>query len=458
MERTGIVLMKEMDYFGVGMQQNSAFLLWQSADKNAAEVRLRMLHKMKNQPAQIDREFQNIRTSVNFLKKQCEHGAADIFFTYIEVLESYLHLRGRNSELEDWCSTGLSICEKLRRNPSRILLILGNAQYALGQWEQAGMSWQACADASREVDQFIYAYTILALGRLQVNQGKYKTAIETLAYAEKLLEKINEIQGVISARSEVAAYHLDRRELEKALYLYLEIDDLYKKNNASESSNHITLMLGVIYRQKRMFDKAVGYLSELYRRGETQNDISSMATATHHLAWVYFECRELETARYLCGKALSLYEDLQDPRGLSDSYEQLGAILLEEGKLENAITLLKQSLQLRKDIGNDPGSVSSQRRLALAYILEGKYKLAIRLSIQVLIDYIQLGILSRQRILALSKDFLAGVSKAILHRITVRDGSTEHYLNNELESVTKSLAYALMQSKKKTNIPRQGTR
>jgi tetratricopeptide (TPR) repeat protein len=324
MEGTRIALMQTAAHSVGEMPRVNAFLLWQTGPQLAAEGRLKLLSHIRDQPAQIDREFANIRVSVDWLKKQSEHNTAELLLAYVEILEPYFHLRGRDSELADWCSAGMDACERLKRNPSQVLLILGNAQYSLGQWEQADASWQAAIAASQGNDRVVHAHTTSALGRLQINQGKYKAGLKTLARAEDLLAKINDTQAIIGVRSEIAAYYLNRRELEKALKLYLEIDEFHKKSGAKESSDHITLMLGVIYRQKRVFDKAIAYLSELCRRGEMHNDKSGLATGSHHLAWVYFELRELEQARHLCGKALALYEDLQDPRGLSDGYEQLG--------------------------------------------------------------------------------------------------------------------------------------
>lgn len=398
------------------VQRESAVHLWAYGLQAATPGRLKILSDLRDQPTEIDNEFGNIRASIDWLKNQREHGAAELFIAYLQTLDPYLRLRGKGNELANWCMDGLNTCEILKKNPARILLSLGNAQYSLGQWNEANESWQAAITASKDRDPVTHAHTVAALGQLQANQGKYKTALNTLAHAQQLLDGIGDTEVIIGVRSEVASYHLNRRELDKALELYLEIEALHKKNGAKESSNHITLMLGVIYRQKRIFDKATEYLSELCRRSETHRDMSSLATGSHHLAWVHFELGEFEQARTLCGKALALYDNLKDPRGLSDGYEQLGAILLEAGKLEEAIDSLKQSIQVRQEIGNDPGSISSLRRLALAYMMRGDRMLAARLSIRVLIRYIDLGILSRHRIFALLRDFLAGVIKVTLYK------------------------------------------
>lgn len=413
--------------------------LWHSGPQLAALGRLRMLSRIIDQPILVDHEFENIRSSVDWLlKKQHDHGVIELFLSYLETLEPYLHLRGMENQLVDWCQEGLNACEVLKRIPSQILLILGNAQYSLGEWGQADESWQAAIATSQGSNQVVHARAMAALGRLQVNQGKYKTALKTLAHAEDLLIKINDTESIINVRSEVAAYYLNRRELDKALKQYLEIDEFYKEKGAKTSSDHITLMLGVIYRQKRIFDKALEYLSDLCQRSEAHKNMSGLATGSHHLAWTYFELGDFKEARYLCGKALALYEDLKDPRGLSDTYEQLGAILLEEGQIDDAIHFIDQSIQVRQQIGNDPGSISSLRRLALAHMLKGNRLLAGRLSIRVLIRYMELRILSRHRILALLRDFLVGVTKVTAYDIK----------GTQTRSVMESFTRTLIHSKK----------
>lgn len=408
--------------------------IWYFGQRAAAEYRLKRLSDIKDQPSRIDSEFRNIRGSVEWLIANHTSQTDELTLAYLEILESYMRLRGRDIELEKWCEAGLDACERLRRNPSRVLLILGNVQYALGQWKQAENSWQAAMIASEKENRHVYAWAVSALGRLQINQGRYKTALETLALAEELLKKINDIQSVIGIRSEVAAYYLNRRELDKALKLYLEIDDLAKNNGISESTNHTMLMLGVVYRQKGVFDKAGNYLIELCRSCETRRDMAGVATGSHHLAWVFYELGNLKQARHLCGKAMALYENLKDPRGLSDCYEQLGAIVMEEGRLEEAIDFIQKSINVRQQIGNDPGSVSSQRRLALAYMLKGDRGQAIRLSVFVLTRYWGLGIFSVQRALAFLKDFIIGMFQTLL--LGRKRG--------EIKSVAEELSHALL--------------
>ena len=342
----------ETDYIA---SQPHIVQFWQITNQHAAAIRLELFSDL--QPEQLDREFLNLRASANWLMKQRDKKSMFLFLDYLETLAPYLHLRGLDYELEHWCKVGFQVCERLRQEPAHILLIHGEAQYALGQWEEANTSWQSAIKVSKDTDQFIYARATSALGRLQINQGKYKLALNTLEHAENLLQEMGETGEIINIRSEIAAYYLNRRELDKALKLYLDIDRLHKKNGAAQSSDHTLLMLGVTYRHKRVFDKAIDYLSRLYQRGEAQKNLASMATADH-LAWTFIEQRKLKDANYLCGQALALYQEIKDPRGLSDGYEQLGAILLENGEFKNAIMYLNLSAQMRQNLGNQPGFVA----------------------------------------------------------------------------------------------------
>lgn len=442
MEGTGIHLTQEVKQPPFSTFQEDAFLLWKCVELSAAQTRLKLLSRVKDRPEQIDREFSNIHTSINWLISRQDFSSAEILIQYIETLETYLHLRGHASELVNWCIEGLTACNLLKRDPSHILLILGNAQYALGQWEQANESWLASIESSNEKDAITHAHAVFAIGRLQINQGNYKTALKTLAKAEKLLSKVNETQAIINVQSEVAAYYLNRKELEKALNLFLEIAEFERENTAKVVSNHTNLMLGIIYRQKKEFNKAIEYLSMLCQQNDTQKDISSLATGTHHLAWVYFELRDLARARNLCGKALSLYKDLHDPRGLSDGYEQLGAILLEEGKLDEAIDFLEKSAQMRKLLGNQPGYTSSMRRLVLAYVLRGESSSAWKLLPQILKNYLRFGIMSRQRFFSLLKDFFIGIGKAVFERpsnVNLSSATLSRNATSTMESFSRFL-------------------
>jgi len=380
--------------------------IWQLAPYQAAKARLNLAYRYQSQYEQLDHEFAHFRESQSWLAAQDDAEAAQLLIAYIKALSPYLRQRGLNAELLRWCNSGLEACKKLHQNPSWLLLLRSEAQNALGQWSEAMNSIQEAIKTSQANDPQTYAQAVLALGRLQLNRGDYKKALKTLACAEKLLAEQSDYEGLSAVRSEIAAYHLNRRELDKALSYYLEVARLRQQAGATEPSDHTLLMLGVVYRKRREYNQAFLYLQQLLDRGNERGIRSTIATAAHHLAWVHLNRGELEQASRLCGQAKDLYEQIGDMRGIADAYEQLGLIALAQSRADDAILHLERSLAVRRQIGNREGEASSLRRLAIAYLRAGHPAIAARNLWQSLTLYYNLGVLSRQRLIAILSELL----------------------------------------------------
>lgn len=377
---------------------------WETVDYSAAQGRLNLACRCRDQYERLDVEFNNLRASQAWLADQDSAETAQLLIAYVKVLAPYLRQRGLNADLLRWCEDGLKACDKLRQNPGWLLLLRSEAQNSLGRWEETMDSIKAAIEKSKTIDPRTYAQSILALGRLQLQQGNYKQSLETLSEAESLLVEQSDHEGLATARSEIAAYYLNRRELDQALTLYLEVDQLRRRTCEDEAINHTLLMLGVVYRKKKDYEQAIDHLQQLLKQGEAQRSRNIIATASHHLAWVYLNQGDLTQARHLCGRAIALYDETGDLRGSSDAYEQLGLIALAEGRKERALSYLKQSLAVRRELGNQHGAASSLRRLAVVHLRMGHLGTAIRCLCRSFCTYWRLGVLSRQQLIALLRE------------------------------------------------------
>lgn len=384
--------------------ENRAIRHWKSADRLAAETRLGLARRYQNQYERLDDEFANLRASQSWLATQDNEEAAQLLIAYVKVLAPYLRQRGFNAELLRWCGDGLRACEGLRQNPGWLLLLCSEAQNALGRWDEAMASIRAAIEVSKGDDTRTYARAFMALGHLQFDQGDYRTALKTLTRAEKLLSKQSDYKALITVRLMIATYYLSRRDLDKALSLYLDVDQLRRRVGTSEASD-LTVMLGVVYRKKRKYDLAAAYLQQVLDHGEAQHNRSDVATAAHHLAWMHLNRGDLTQARRLCGRAIELYEEIGNTRGASDAYEQLGLIVLAEGRRQEALVNLERSLVIRRQLGNQHGAASCLRHLAVVHLRMGHLITAVRYLGQSLIIYWRLGVLSRQRVAAVLWEF-----------------------------------------------------
>jgi eukaryotic-like serine/threonine-protein kinase len=257
---------------------------------------------------------------------------------------------------------------------------------------------QVAIQTTQNSEPQTYAQAQLALGRLQLNRGEYDTALQTLSQAEHLLADLSDDDGVATAKAEIAAYYLNRDEYQRALTLYEEVDAIRQRAHPDELSDHTLLMLGVVYRRLRDYDRAKATLERLVQWAEAKKSSGAKATGTHHLAWIYFDEGLLDEAERLGQEAKKLYATLNDPRGTSDADEQLGLIALARRNWHSAQAYLENSLTVREQLGNQHGMASSLRRLSRLHLKQGRLRTGLGYLGRCLTLYRRLGVLSYRRL------------------------------------------------------------
>lgn len=350
-------------------------------------------------------ELENLIVTHNKMAKREDHEARKMLINYTRLAAPFLKERSFHSVLLNFCESTINASESLDINAGWVHILQFEAHYALGAWDAALTDIQSAIRQSYGDETDIYARAVLSLGRLQLNQGYYREALDTLQRAESLLQAQNDDEGLAAAKAEVAAYYLNRDELDTALALYLEADQIYRQSGIRSSSDHTLLMLGVVYRRAGDYAKSTNYLKELLSHGQYHKNNSAIATASHHLAWTYLNRGHLRQAKIVGEEARRLYQEIRDPRGESDADEQLGLIVLAEGDKQGALNYLKRSLYMRKKLGNQHRIASCQRRLALVHIQNGDLLKGVAYLIYGLFAYWRLGMLSQQRLRGIWNEF-----------------------------------------------------
>src|SRR5579884_466601 len=310
----------------------------------AARIRLQIIYRQPLEMNRLDVELPNVLGTLSWLSAQHSNEVAQLLVEYIEVLAPYCHWRGIDAEFLKWCQVGLKACERLQRNPGKLLLICAETQKNLGLWAASIKHIHAALEASQGEDEKVYAQAILFLGTLQLNRGDYSQALKTFNKAERLLMLLNDVQRLDTIRKEIAAYYLNKSAFDKALTLYEKIAQRELRSEAREVSDHTLLMFGVVYRKKKDFRQASIYLQQLLERCEVRQNRNTQATVAHHLGWLALDLGDTSNAHRLSGQALALYQETGDERGVSDVYEQLGCIYIAEGRIKEALSHLERSL------------------------------------------------------------------------------------------------------------------
>ncbi len=306
-----------------------------------ADLYRQVAQRLSDDHAALRDEYLQIRLALDWLTKNIGLDTAPSFMTIVDAMASYFLLATTNDDLLSLCRTGFVAAQFLGETPGWLWLLQARAHFAAGGWDDTAV------DISRNSDPTTYGRAALVAGQMQLNRGDYTVALKTLANAQALFTEQGDREGSAAALAEVAVYHLNRGEHNKALELYEEADRIRGRTDTQNLTDHSLLMLGVVHRKLGHFDKALGYLKALLARGETENVASSIATASHHIAWVYLDLNQLAEARQAAEQAQTLYAKIKDPRGLSDADEQFGEICLREGNLPGAVHWLKQSVVTR---------------------------------------------------------------------------------------------------------------
>ncbi len=375
----------------------------------AARSRLAVARKHYTDTGWLDRAFPNLHERISWLANHQSREAISLLGDYIELLEPYVRQRGLSGELAAWCEAALRDPQQLPLSAARLRLFQGQALYALGRWNEAEKSLRAAIKESEQADPTTEAKATLSLGLLQFNQSKYQLAFQTMASAQALLAQEVDFETWTTIRGEVAAYHLNRQELDTALSIYLEIDQLQRERGANESSDHTLLMLGVVYRKKKDYARAISYLQQLYKRAEERNTPSVLATSAHHLGWAYLEQGDVLQARHLCGKAILFYEQIGDTRGTADVYEQLGSIALAERNGQEALVHLQRALVMKQERESQQGAASCLRRIACAYLIMGRPGRALKTLLSSLWLYYRLHMLTWQRLIKILQEMWSSI-------------------------------------------------
>lgn len=380
----------------------------QTAKLRHAEFYFSLAEKENSNLRVLDIEFPQILQAVGWLVHQESDDASNLFLAYLFALQNYFQRRSMYSDLIEYCEHALIITRRISINPGRVLNIKYNALYALGQWHEAHHVVEEALAATHKSQWDQYALAMYNLGRLQINRGDYRSALHTLREAETLLSAGDLTNELANIKAEIAAYQLNQHNLDEALKLYLEVDEIRRHVNPTGTSGHTLLMLGVIYRRKREYATAYDYLTKLKDMGIADGDRATIATALHHIAWTYLEEGAVVNAEEAATQAQELYKQIDDIRGLGDALDQSGVIALLKGEYSHAEENFIKALDIRRRMGNEHGIASIWLRLASTKLKQKRYLSFIMFLIQCLYLYQRLGSLTSHWLIYIVKRVFRG--------------------------------------------------
>jgi tetratricopeptide (TPR) repeat protein len=374
----------------------------QNIDANFAfsNILLTNQTEIRNKSAKLDQMDELFILFQPALDWAANHPDQDIQVPFLDTilnLEYYLQARSLHSITLRYASVCLNTAAQYPRKLMKLLLMICQAQFMDGQWEEAGKTVARAVDLAKKFSYPELSQAYLLMGVILLNRGNYQPALKCFEKAKSIYQQQNDENGYCSVISQEAAYYIDHDQYLKANDLY-EMVEHYEYFQFMRVSSHTLLMMGVTSRRLKQYIKAEAYLSELLQRGIENHSTSDQAAALHHLGWVYLNKGELNKAWNTGIAAKRCFRKINDPRGISDADKQLGDISLARRDYKNSEVFLKQAIAVRKELHNNVGLASASRRLAKAYFGQKRWiPGSITLAFSAL-TYFRLGMLNSKRL------------------------------------------------------------
>jgi len=359
----------------------------------------------------IKKEEDNLRKTIDWLAKS---DFKENQLRLLELVVAYASFALSENQFE-YINQLLTACIFTAKQNNYLLaeisLVAYQTKWALGDWDAAIDQIHFAVQVS-DPGIPLHARAMQLLGSTLINRGDYDNAMVALLKSRELFRQLEDKKGEISAMMEEAAFYLDKDQYKEALARYLEIASLERECEGSVSVS-TKLMLAVVYRKMKDFTQSENLLVEILSLPSELLTSNERATTLHHLGWVLVEKKQYPQALQVANEAFEIYQSIQNYRGTSDAFEQLGEIAFFEGDNINGERYYRLCAETRLRMHNLPGYASITRRLSKLYFANKHPFLANKYLFISAFTYLRVGNLNLARIKRFFIDPLLAINKKL---------------------------------------------
>lgn len=252
---------------------------------------------------------------------------------------------------------------------------------------------------SLEANCYLAIYQI-GLGDYQEGIMSLQNLLKTINY--KLQNKsLSDHQAIYELQTDLletlAYYEMNQSNFTKASQIYDKVITLRQKLGLIHKIINPQVHQGIILRRNGEYEQGIKILTKAQEQAKLINNFDLQIFISHHLAYIYLNKGNVIQAKELAQVAFKGYQKLDNLRGISDCYEQLGLINLAENSFNEAQTNFEASFKIRQSISNFHGSASCLLDLALVYWHQRQILKSIILLFKGFYAYAKLGILTKVR-------------------------------------------------------------
>ncbi len=141
------------------------------------------------------------------------------------------------------------------------------------------------------------------------------------------------------------------------------------KKNLGKSYNY----LGIIYKYKGDYDKALEYYFKSLKIKEETEDKNGVAASYNNIGTIYTSKSYYDKALEFYFKSLNIFEELKDKNGMAATFNNIGNNHYLNKDYDKALEFYSKSLKIREETGDQKGMAKSYNNFGLIYNVRKEY-------------------------------------------------------------------------------------
>lgn len=329
------------------------------------------------------------------------HGDKEIYFKKIEALEPYLEsLKVNKIQLEIFKRKGefhvyrrefdeatsllkkaLLISKKTRDNEEISETNALLAQKAMQQNQKDSAFYfvkEAIQYGRRSANKSVMAAAFNTQAKIYGYFGQVELSVSKNLIALQLASEVSDLPKMGSFSLDIGEAQLAILNFKEAELYFLQASDYGAKMKDKRMVALAKINLGVIYRNKNDYKRAIKYQTEALDILMVLNDYDGLGSAHNNLGDIYQDQKDFQKALSNYNKALVYFESIGHKEKIATVYHNVGIVFEKQGKHANALNYLNRSAEIRSEFGFKGTIYNTYRAISDVYAKTNNFALAHR--------------------------------------------------------------------------------
>jgi signal transduction histidine kinase len=215
---------------------------------------------------------------------------------------------------------------------------------------------------------------LLRLGQTEYTYGNHDRALQLYIESADLYKKINLPAKEASVYNEIAVLHRKNKNLKKSKEYITAAFDLYKHSYDTNGMATTLCNLGITHEIEEKPETALNYYREALRLHKLIKCELCISYSLDYMAGIFKILHQFDSALYYEGQSLGLRKKLDSKYTIAQSLMTLGEIYLEHGKYAEAIAYFSETAALCRQIQFKDYERTAYEYLAQCHEKIGKFK------------------------------------------------------------------------------------